>query len=47
MKDQFDLRMYLHEKFKKHINYKDRLAHIDPNINENFSNTLGQTFLER
>ena len=47
MKDQFDLRMYLHAKFKKHIKYKDRLGNIEPMRNEEFSQTLGQTFLKR
>ena len=34
MKDEYDVRMYLHSRFKRLINYKDRMGKVEPVRNE-------------
>eukprot|EP00347_Sterkiella_histriomuscorum_P013848 403363134 len=47
MKDEHDARIYLHKRFKRLINYKNREGKVVPVRNEQFSQTLGSNFYER
>lgn len=47
MRRDFEIRMYLHKKFKRHINYKDRLGKVEPIRNETYGQSLGTDFYER